>query len=89
MSLNNLGNRLSELGRREQALTHTEEATDIYRRLADTNPDTYLPNLAMSLNNLGILLSELGRREQALTHTEEATDIYRRLADTNPDTYLP
>ncbi|MGV9976164.1 tetratricopeptide repeat protein, partial [Micromonospora wenchangensis] len=81
--------RLANAGQQQQALAPAVEAVRILRRLADTNPDTYLPDLAMSLNNLGNRLSELGRREQALTHTETATDIYRRLADTNPDTYLP
>ncbi|MEV0941768.1 tetratricopeptide repeat protein, partial [Micromonospora wenchangensis] len=77
------------LGRPEQALTPAEEAVRIRRRLAETNPDAYLPNLAASLNNLGIRLSELGRPEQALTPAEEAVRIRRRLAETNPDAYLP
>jgi tetratricopeptide (TPR) repeat protein len=87
--LNNLGIRLSELGRREQALPATEEAVTIRRRLAQANPAAHLPNLAGSLNNLGIRLSELGRREQALPATEEAVTIRRRLAQANPAAYLP
>jgi tetratricopeptide (TPR) repeat protein len=84
-----LGIRLSELGRRDEALTPTQEATDLYRQLADTNPAAYLPDLAMSLNNLGARLSELGRRDEALTPTQEAVNIRRQLADTNPAAYLP
>ena len=75
MSLNNLGNRLSELGRREDALAAAEEAIDICRRLAAERPDAFLPNLAASLNNLGGCLSELGRREDALAAAEEAVTI--------------
>ena len=85
----NLAIRLTNTGRREQALTPAEEATGIYRRLAEANPDAYLPDLAASLTNLGTLLSGLGRREQALNPAEEATGIYRRLAEANPNAYLP
>ena len=88
-SMNNLGLRLSNLGRREQALAPTEEAVTIYRRLAEANPTAYLPDLAASMNNLGILLSNLGRQDQALIPTEEAVTIYRRLAEANPAAYLP
>jgi Tetratricopeptide repeat len=88
-SLNNLGNRLSDLGRREDAFAAAQEATDTYRRLAAARPDAFLPDLALSLNNLGGRLSELGRREDALAAAQEATDIYRRLAAARPDAFLP
>ena len=54
------------LGRREEALIPAQEATEINRQLAQSNPAAFLPDLAMSLNNLGSILSELGRREEAL-----------------------
>ncbi len=63
---------LSALGRREEALRATQEAVGIYRRLAQENPQAFLPDLAMSLNNLGNRLSALGRREEALAACEEA-----------------
>ncbi len=85
--LNNLGARLSGLGRREDALSATQEAVDIYRDLSRTRPDAFLPDLAMSLNNLGIRLSDLGRREDALAATQEAVDIRRELARTRPDVF--
>jgi tetratricopeptide (TPR) repeat protein len=84
-----LGVRLSNLGRREEALAASQKAVDIYRRLAQTRPDTFLPDLAMSLNNSGAMLSNLGRREEALAASQEAVDIYRRLAQTRPDAFLP
>jgi hypothetical protein len=61
-----VGIRLSDLGRREDALAASQEAVDIRRRLAQTRPDAFLPDLATSLNNLGGDLSDLGRREDAL-----------------------
>jgi hypothetical protein len=61
---NNLGGRLSDLGRREEALAAAQEAVDIRRRVAAARPDAFLPDLAMSLNYLGTMLSDLGRRSQ-------------------------
>jgi tetratricopeptide (TPR) repeat protein len=83
-----LGVRLSNLGRREQALAAAQEAVDITRRLAQMRPDAFLRDLAGSLNNLGAMLANLGRREQALAATQEAVDIRRRLAQTRPDAFL-
>jgi nucleoside phosphorylase/Tfp pilus assembly protein PilF len=87
--LNNLGNRLRELGQREKALAATAEAATSYRTLVQTRPDAFLPNLAASLNNLGAMLSELGRREEALAATAEAVTSYRTLVQTRPDAFLP
>jgi tetratricopeptide (TPR) repeat protein len=84
-----LGNALSALGRREEALAATQEAVDIRRGLAQANPQAFLPDLAMSLTSLGNRLSELGRREEALAATQEAADIRRRLAQANPQAFLP
>jgi len=85
---NNLGQRLSDLGRREDALEATREAVDIRRQLAEARPDAFLPDLAASLNNLGNMLSELGRREDALEATREAVDHYRQLAEARPEDAL-
>ena len=88
-ALNNLGIRMSELGRREAALGPAEEAVKIRRKLAAANPDAYEPDLASALNNLGTFLSELGRREAALGPAEEAVGLKRKLAAANPDAYEP
>jgi tetratricopeptide (TPR) repeat protein len=91
---------LSNLGRREEALAASQEAVDIRRRLAQTRPDAFLPDLATSLNNLGIRLSKreealaasqeaLAASQEALAASQEAVDIYRRLAQTRPDAFLP
>ncbi|MBK6872783.1 MAG: tetratricopeptide repeat protein [Kineosporiaceae bacterium] len=87
--LNNLGIRLSDLGRREEALAVTEQAIEIYRRLAAARPDAFDPDLAMALNSLGIRLSDLGRREEALAATEQAIEIRWRLAAARPDAFEP
>jgi tetratricopeptide (TPR) repeat protein len=87
--LNNLGGRLSELGRREEALKATEQAVELRRALAKRNPEAFQPALAMSLNNLGNRLSELGRREEALKATEQAVETYGALAQRNPEAFQP
>jgi tetratricopeptide (TPR) repeat protein len=80
---------LSALGRRAEALEATQEAVDLYRRLAAQHPDAFLPYLAASLTNLGNRLSEMGRWAEALEATQEAVDLYRRLAAQHPDAFLP
>ncbi|MEA2599153.1 MAG: hypothetical protein QOF89_145 [Acidobacteriota bacterium] len=85
----NLGVRLRDLGRREEALQATGEAVEIRRQLALQRPDAFRPDLATSLNNLGLMLSDLGRREEALQATQEAVEIYRQLALQRPDAFRP
>jgi tetratricopeptide (TPR) repeat protein len=87
--LTNLGTWLGDLGQHEEALAAAKEAVDIRRRLAETHPDAFLPDLAMSLNNISVDLFNLGRREEALAATEESVNIGRRLAETRPDAFLP
>jgi tetratricopeptide (TPR) repeat protein len=81
---NNQANRLSELGRREEALEAVEEAVAVYRGLTVTRPDAFMPDFAASLNNLSNMLSQLGRREEALEAVEEAVAIRRGLAAERP-----
>ncbi|GAA3696708.1 hypothetical protein GCM10022204_10830 [Microlunatus aurantiacus] len=76
-----------EAGRREEGPAAIEEAVQLYRRLAATNPDAYEPDLASSLRNWAIGLAEAGHREEGLAAVEEAVQLCRRLAVTNPDAY--
>ena len=55
-SLDYLAVRLGDVGRREDALTAIEQAVSIYRELAATRPDAFLPDLGRSLNNLAAAL---------------------------------
>jgi tetratricopeptide (TPR) repeat protein len=56
-ALNNLGNRLAEVGQWKEALTPAQEAVTTYRRLAEANPDAHLPSLAKALTSLRNRLS--------------------------------
>ena len=79
MSLNTLAVRLSELGRREEALAAAQEAVQIRRALTRARPEAFTPGLATSLYNLATRLSALGRREEALAAAQEAADLATRV----------
>ena len=71
-SLTNLGNRLADLGRYDEALAATEEAVAIRRALADACPAAFLPDLARSLNVLGDCYAALDQHDAALEAYEAA-----------------
>ena len=75
MSLNNLANRLSELGRREEALAAAQEAADLYRGLAAERPEAFRRNAAISLSTLAIVLSDFGRTAEANAVAQEAESL--------------
>lgn len=87
--LNNLGLRLSDLGRREEALAAAQDSTNRYRSLAAADPESYRRDLAAGLNNLGLRLRDLGRRSEAIAATKEASEIYHILAEADHVDFLP
>jgi tetratricopeptide (TPR) repeat protein len=89
MTVNNLANRLGDVGRREEALARAEESVHIRRQLAEHRPDAFLPGLASSASSLARRLADLGRQGDALMQAEESVRIYRELAERRPDTFLP
>lgn len=91
MTLNNLGNLLSEnKKRREEAESFYSQALCIRRQLATKYPEVYLPDLATTLNNLGILISaDSSCRIKAENLYSEALGIQRQLTQANPGLYLP
>ncbi|KAF7982522.1 hypothetical protein HWV62_28136 [Athelia sp. TMB] len=75
-----LAKRLSYVGRFEEGLIASQEASELYRVLAANEPAVFRPALAWSLNDISVRLSHLGRREDALAICEEALQLYRALA---------
>jgi tetratricopeptide (TPR) repeat protein len=65
------------------------EALKIYRELAQKEPETYLPQVAITLNNLGIFDSDKNQLNEARKDYEEALKIQCELAQKEPATYLP
>jgi CHAT domain-containing protein len=80
-ALFNLGNFLSGVGQKQEALAQTQEVVRILRQVEGSQPKAR-GSLAIALLNLGIRYSELGRRQEALAPTEEATKITRELVKT-------
>ena len=75
MSLNNQSIRLSDLGRREEALAAIEEAVTIRRELARTRPAVFASRYASSLKTQAMILSALGRSAEAQAARDEAAAI--------------
>src|SRR5258708_21470076 len=73
----------------EGARREIQESLNIYRSLAQKDPDSYLPYVAATLNDLGILDSDQNRTEEARREYEESLNIYRNLAQKDPESYLP
>ena len=88
-TLNNLAVRLSEAGCRDEALRAAQEATGLYRQLAESNEAAYTPDLAASLNTLANRLSEAGRRDEALQAAQQAVTLRCSLAEVNEVAYTP
>ena len=64
-ALINLGNFLSAVGQKQEALAPTEEAVRILRQVEGSQPEARR-FLAIAFNNLGKFLGDLGRRQEAL-----------------------
>jgi len=71
----------------KEARDEYEEALKTYRELAQKNPGTYLPYVAMTLNNLGILDSDQNRMAEARKEYEEALKIYETFAKQDPEQF--
>src|SRR5580704_14382152 len=88
-TLNNLGNLDRMQNRLDDARQHQEEALKIYRRLAQQNPEAYLPYLAVTLNNVGSIERMQNHPEAARQDYAESLSINRELAQRDPAKYLP
>jgi len=82
-----MADRFSNAGLRGEALSASQDAIAIRRRLALADPASHEPMLANSLGNLGIDLWGLGRSADALDAMREAVAIYRRRGEAEPGAY--
>ena len=82
--LNNLGNLDRAQQRYEEARKEYEEALGTYRKLAELNPQVYLPYVAITLNNLGILDLDQDRKDEAKAEFQESLGIYQSFAKASP-----
>jgi tetratricopeptide (TPR) repeat protein len=70
------------------ALPHAQKAVAAYRVLAKTDPNRYLPDLALSLRALCVPLAQLGPQADAVPIAKEAVTVYGKLATDDPGRYL-
>jgi tetratricopeptide (TPR) repeat protein len=71
----------------EEARKAYEEALVIRRKLAASNPDTYLPDVARVLRGIGRMHLATHNREQAGAALTEALDIFSKFAERDPAQY--
>jgi tetratricopeptide (TPR) repeat protein len=62
---------------------------EIRRRLAQSNPQAYEPDVAQALNNLAVLYQGTQRFTESEAMYKESLEIRRRLTQTNPQAYEP
>lgn len=77
-SLYNLGAVQINLGRWDEARAATEDSSVILRPIADSDPDRFLPDLALSLTNLAETWAQTGHLTTAIGVAEEAVATHRR-----------
>jgi tetratricopeptide (TPR) repeat protein len=78
-----------EVGRHEEVGPLFEEATEIYRQLATSEPSRYAEKFAGSTNNLGIWLARQGGQPDiAVGHFRQIIGMYSYFARLYPDRFL-
>src|SRR4029450_10471419 len=65
-----------------------EEALEVGRQLASTDPSTHFPGVAETLIVLGNVLRDLQEQELARARYEEALQILEKLAEVNPGQHI-
>src|SRR5262249_37756926 len=88
-TLNNLGVLHRDQNRMEEAGKAYEEALSTYRKLATSNPDIYLAEVARVLWGIGHMYLASHNREQARVALTEALEIHSKCAERDPAQYGP
>ncbi len=73
------GDYLKNINHYSDAIKHFEKALNIYRKLANKKPETYLPNASEILNKLGNIYLNINQFSTAFEKFEEALEIDRLL----------
>lgn len=82
--LNNYANRLSDVGRMDDAMSASMQSLLIYRRLDSERPERHRMNLAISLMNHATLLASAGDSAGALAASSESVEIISVLSRIRP-----
>ncbi|MEU6863671.1 caspase family protein [Streptomyces sp. NPDC046876] len=73
--------------REVEALAPAEEASYLFRSLAESDPAAYVADFAMSLHSLAALQQKTGNRQAALATATETVALRRALTRDNPAAY--
>jgi hypothetical protein len=68
---------------------HALEAVDLYRHLAETRPDAFLPDLAMSLGAMSRALGALGHQAEAAQTANQALELLAPFVELYPERFGP
>ncbi|MEU7552159.1 tetratricopeptide repeat protein [Streptomyces sp. NPDC044571] len=79
--------RLRNAGLGLDALHASHQALELWRDLAESDPQAYRPELAASLGNHANLLAEAGRRGEAARVSQEAGELWVELVRDSPGAY--
>ena len=79
LSLNNLSNRLSDLGRREEELAASEEAVELLLPYFERFPAALAQNMGIMANNLLERLLEAGREPGEHALLQRLVVVFERL----------
>ena len=66
-----------------------ETTVDLYRRLANEQPDAFSPKLSDVLNFWSTVNSRLGKTDRAIAVVSEVVEIRRKLAAAQPERFVP
>ena len=81
MSLSNLANRFADNRRHREALKTAQEATNLYRTLAEHNPAAHTPNLTSSLKTYANILEWSGSTKEAARIRQERDEVLKRMKE--------
>jgi tetratricopeptide (TPR) repeat protein len=84
VALHVLSVHLHYLGYFEQAIEVTQEALEIYRRLAASTPQVFIEDLASCFNSLSHHLYEAGRLKESVAATRKSIKLYRQIVPQAP-----
>ncbi|MFG2091884.1 tetratricopeptide repeat protein [Spirillospora sp. NPDC048824] len=80
--------RLAEAGEHREALAESDRAVRMYEELAEADPVTHTPALAVALTNHGNRLAAAERHDDALARTRRACALFEALAGQDRPKYL-
>jgi len=80
-------NSRKEANFRKEAKDTLTEALGVYRKLAESDSDKHLPNVAKTLSNLAFQQGKTDSYKEAIDNYTEALEIYRKLEEIKPVEY--